>query len=136
MIKLLYKIIHYEPSPDHKDNVMRSFHFILALTSILPILLLYIVYMKIPITHIAKDFVFCGIGIAILGSTYYLIVVRQAKVFTETTIGRQYYDFGKFNTLLKTLAFLLLVGLVILIGRLMLFLLTLQLPSIINNFLQ
>lgn len=98
---------------------MRSFYFIWALTSSLPTSLLYLVYMKIGDKNIYTDLLFYGVEIAIIGSAYYFLVIQQARLFIETAIGLQYYNFGKFNIVLKTLVILFGFGLVVLISRLL-----------------
>lgn len=120
MIKLLYKIIHYEPSVDHKDNVKRSFYLIWGMISSVPGMVIYIYYNSIPDKTLLSDIIFFGIEILVLGLIYYMLVVRTAKLYIETNIGFEFYDFGKLNHILKTIVFLVGQGVVVLIGRLIL----------------
>jgi hypothetical protein len=60
-----------------------------------------------------------------MGSIYYFIAFRLARNYIETGSSREYWNWGKFNILLKTLAVLFGYGLAILIGRLIF-------PAIVN----
>lgn len=117
MVKFLYKIIHYELSPDHKDNVLRSFYFIWAIITTLPVIAIYVLFKNYSFGESFDEVLFYGIEITVIGFTYYLIVIREAKFFIETPVGKEYFDFGKFNGILKILAFLFLFGLVVVSGR-------------------
>jgi len=123
MIHLLYKLFHYEPSPNHEDNVKRSLHIIWALISILPVAFVYLLYMDIKENNFYYDLIFYFLILLIIVLNYYFVIVRKLKVFVETDIGKMYYNFGKFNTVGKTIAILAGFGLVIIAGRLMLLLL-------------
>jgi hypothetical protein len=118
MVKLLYKIIHYELSPDHKDNVLRSFYFIWAIITTLPVIAIYVLFRNYSFGEsLFNELLFYGIEITVICFTYYLIVIREAKLFIETPVGIEYFDFGKFNGILKILAFLFLLGVVVVFGR-------------------
>lgn len=119
MIELLYKIIHYEPSPEYKDNVMRSFHFIWALLSTLPAGLIYLIYKKMSKKNQTTEFAFLASEILVIGLIYYIIVTRKSKVYIETDLGRHYFRLGRFTNLLKPLIPLTLFGVIIIIGRIM-----------------
>jgi len=68
------------------------------------------------------DLMFYAAAMSILVLTYYFVIVRGSRKFMKGKIGFEYYDFGKFNVLLKTVAFLIAIGLVVLIGRFIAFL--------------
>ena len=120
MIKFLYKVIHYEPTADHKENVSRSFGLITALIIILPIGILYLLYKGINEKTLLTDIFFLGIVLALIAIVYFLIQ-KTRKSYIKNNLSSQYYNFGKFNTLFKTLIVLLLLGFIILIGRLFAF---------------
>src|SRR5688500_18830548 len=100
MIRFLYKIIHYEDYHDHESNVFRTFHFIWALMSIIPATLLYLTYARAVRKNSDYDLLFYGIEIFLLGSLYYLIVIRKRNIYLATSWASQYYDFGKLNIVL------------------------------------
>jgi hypothetical protein len=118
MIKILFKIIHYEPTLDHKSNVERTFGLINVIIVLLPIGFLYLIYKDMSVKGLYTDLVFLAIEAATAGLIYFPIK-KASKPYVETNVGFEYYNFGKYNTILKTLAFLLLVGFIILIGRLL-----------------
>jgi hypothetical protein len=117
MITLLYRLIHYEPSQDHEDNVKRSFYFICALLSTLPIGLVYLIFLVLDNNHIAIELIFIVIEILIIGLIYFFTVFRMSKRFIESNEGRRYYKFGRFTNFLKPLIILGMFAIVILLGR-------------------
>jgi hypothetical protein len=120
MIKFLYKVIHYEPTADHKTNVSRSFLLITTLIITLPISILYLLYNGINGKTLLTDIFFLGIALALIAIVYFFIR-KIWKSYLRDTLSYQYYNFGKYNTLFKTLIVLLLVGFIIFIGRLFAF---------------
>jgi undecaprenyl pyrophosphate phosphatase UppP len=123
MIRFIYKIVHFETSLDHKDDVMKSFLFIWIFASIIPFVLLYLMYNKFIERSIYLDYALVLMAILISILLYYAIRIRQAKTFIERGLDREYYDFGRYNTILKTLAILAILGLIILLGRAAMFIL-------------
>lgn len=119
MIRLLFKVIHYEPSPDHKDNVMRSFNLIWILLSTLPAGLIYLIYKRTPEKNEAAELLFFASEILVIGLIYYIIVTRKSKVFIESEVGTHYFKFGKFTNVLKPLVLLMTLGVIIILGRVM-----------------
>jgi hypothetical protein len=79
--------------------------------------------MDIKENNFYYDLIFYFLILLIIVLNYYFVIVRKLKVFVETDIGKMYYNFGKFNTVGKTIAILAGFGLVIIAGRLMLLLL-------------
>lgn len=117
MIKFLYKIIHYEASFDHKTNVRRSYFLIIGIIITLPVSLLYLLYNGMSKKDLLTDIVFLGI-LAATARIIYFLVRKDFRSFLIKSKGFDYYDFGRYNTMFKTLLFLFIIGLIILIGRL------------------
>lgn len=117
MIKFLFKVIHYEPSSEHKDNVMRSFYFIWALLSTLPVGLIYLVYKRTPERNATLELLFFASEILVVGLIYYLIVMRKSKVFIESDLGRHYFTLGRFTNIFKPLIPVIMFGVVVMLGR-------------------
>lgn len=118
MIEFLYKVIHCEISVDRKMDIFRSFSIIWALFSTLPVGLIYVIYSKLSTRNIYTDVLFYTTEFAIMASIYYFIVVPHYKIYNETSIGLQYFHFGKFNGVLKILVFISLFGFMVLLGAL------------------
>jgi hypothetical protein len=84
----------------------------------MPVTLLILAYSKLEKRNIYTDLLFYAALSALVGFTYYSLVVRRGRLYIETEIGKQYFDFGKFNVVLKTLFFLAIIGSIVLLGRL------------------
>jgi RsiW-degrading membrane proteinase PrsW (M82 family) len=116
MIKFLYKVIHYEPTAEHNTNVSRSFLLITTLIITLPLSILYLLYDSINRKNSLTDVFFLIIAVALI-TIVYLLIRKTWKMYLIKNTGFQYYNFGKYNTLLKTFIVLLLIGFIIVVGR-------------------
>ena len=117
MIKFLYKVLHYEPSSEHKENVMMSLHFICALASTFPVGLTYLVYKKTPEKDSTIDTLFFATAVLFIGLSYYIIVSRNSKMFIETELGQHYFKFGRYTNIVKPFILVIMFALVFLLGR-------------------
>jgi len=124
MIKFLYKILHYELSYNKEDDIRRTFYFILLLTVALPASIPYLIYLKIGYKSLILDIICLSIQLSIAGYIYYLVCVKEAKRYVESKEYIPYYNFSKLNLPIKTLFFLLGVGIIVLVGRLIIYLIS------------
>lgn len=120
MINFLYKVIHYEPTANHKTNVSRTFLLIITLIVTLPVSILYLLYNGINQKNTLTDVFFLGIALVFIAIVFF-IIRKTWKSYQSNTSGLQYYDFEKYNTLFKSLIVLLLIGFIVFIGRLFAF---------------
>lgn len=124
MIRFIYKIIHFEGSPDHKENVMKSFLFIWIFASITQFVLLYLIYISIAERNKILDYALLFFVIFTFAIFYYLIRIRLVKIFLDRGLDNDFYDFGKSNGILKPVSVIVIIGLIVLIGRIALSILT------------
>ena len=123
MIRFIYKLIHFEGSIDHRENVMKSFLFIWIFVSIIQFVFLYLLYIRFTERNTSFDYTFLLIAILTSVLLYYLIRVRQVKIFFDKGIDKEYFDFGKYNGILKPTFVFLIVGSIVFVFWFVIFLL-------------
>jgi len=112
LIKLLYIILHYEAWTDHEESVNRTFYIITLLVSSIIGLFIHGLF---SFYGANTQWIFTYI-LSILFSCYvcyYFIIEHLQKQFTIDGLDKYYYNFGKYNIFVKTILFLLLMGLII-----------------------
>jgi hypothetical protein len=108
MIRLLYKIIHFEGDVDHSKNIGNTFLFIWIVLSSLSLAFVYLIFTILELRNGVLDYALLATGLFASIVLYYLIRIKQAKSFVEKGWDRDFFDFGKSNRFLKPLVVLLI----------------------------
>jgi len=117
MIKLLFKIIHFESDEDHSKNIHNTFLFIWIVLSIIGFVLVYLLFTLLELRNRMLDYFLVTTGLLVSVVLYYLIRIKQAKSFVERGWDKNYFDYGILNRLLKPLIVLLIIFSIVLISK-------------------
>jgi len=112
LIKLIYRILHFEAWLDHDESVNKTFY------------LITLIFASISGLCIHGLFVFFGANIkwkfayilALLFAcvlSYFFITVRLQKEFIKNGFDKYYYNFGRYNTLVKPILFMFLFAVIV-----------------------
>lgn len=117
MIKLLFKILHFESTPNHKNNVGNTFLFIWIFSSIIQYIIFYKICLIFKIQVQLHDYYFLLGTLLISFTTYYIIYFRILINFERKGLDKEFYDFGKLNKIIKPTILCLFLIIIVFLGR-------------------
>lgn len=113
MLRLLYKLLHFEGRPDHVENVKTSFVLIWLFIATFIYVLMSMFYVKIFERSIELKSPIFLTEVMVCAFLYYWIAVRYPIIFLRKGWDREYYNFGKYSDYIKPLFFLLMMALLV-----------------------
>ncbi|HEY9004930.1 MAG TPA: hypothetical protein VIM75_02295 [Ohtaekwangia sp.] len=124
IIKNIFKLIYLESKNGFEENTKNAFRLIWIIFSSLVMILVYILfscidYFVIIEARILRYIYLIVTAFAIIGF-YYLFIVRYFNLFLKNEEYKSVLYFGRLNLLWKLVAFLSIIGGVILLGRFLL----------------